>query len=111
MTLLHDRRESLRFLAASPLFAGVPASAIAEALAQTSNVAPTGSDVITSPADALSVLDFEAAARKVLPPAHWGYEAPNRSVVRSVLRTSRPSASAGAGFPSADGHGYSPWIC
>jgi (S)-2-hydroxy-acid oxidase len=30
-------------------------------------------DVIGSPAEALSVLDFESAARKVLPPAHWGY--------------------------------------
>lgn len=75
MSRLHDRREFLRFLAASPLLAGVPVSAIAGALGQTSSVAPANPDVITSPADALSVLDFEAAARKALPPAHWGYMA------------------------------------
>ena len=62
----HNRRDFLRFLAASPLLAGSPA--VLEALAQASL-----NDVIGSPADALSVLDFEAAARKVLPPAHWGY--------------------------------------
>jgi isopentenyl diphosphate isomerase/L-lactate dehydrogenase-like FMN-dependent dehydrogenase len=29
--------------------------------------------VISSPEQAINVLDFEAAARKALPPAHWGY--------------------------------------
>ena len=29
--------------------------------------------VLSNPKDALNVLDFEAAARKALPPAHWGY--------------------------------------
>jgi isopentenyl diphosphate isomerase/L-lactate dehydrogenase-like FMN-dependent dehydrogenase len=62
----HSRRDFLRFLAASPLLAGSPA--VLQALSQASL-----NDVIGSPADALSVLDFEAAARKVLPPAHWGY--------------------------------------
>jgi 4-hydroxymandelate oxidase len=55
------RRRFLRFLAASPLFA--------EAWAQ-----QTWS-VITSAKDAVDVMDFEQAARKVLPPAHWGYMA------------------------------------
>jgi 4-hydroxymandelate oxidase len=63
---MKSRREFLRFLAASPLLAGSPA--VLQALSQASL-----NDVIGSPADALSVLDFEAAARKVLPPAHWGY--------------------------------------
>ena len=63
---MKSRRDFLRFLAASPLLAGSPA--VLEALSQASL-----NDVIGSPADALSVLDFEAAARKVLPPAHWGY--------------------------------------
>jgi 4-hydroxymandelate oxidase len=63
---MKNRRDFLRFLAASPLLAGSPA--VLEALSQASL-----NDVIGSPADALSVLDFEAAARKVLPPAHWGY--------------------------------------
>ena len=31
------------------------------------------SDDLKSPADALNVLDFEAAARRTLPPAHFGY--------------------------------------
>src|SRR6185369_4587213 len=30
-------------------------------------------DVITSPDQAFNVMDFEPAARKALPPAHWGY--------------------------------------
>ena len=55
------RRRFLRFLAASPLFA--------EAWAQ-----QTWS-VITSAKDAVDVMDFEEAARRVLPPAHWGYMA------------------------------------
>ena len=29
--------------------------------------------VIKSARDAINVFDFEAAARKALPPAHWGY--------------------------------------
>jgi isopentenyl diphosphate isomerase/L-lactate dehydrogenase-like FMN-dependent dehydrogenase len=55
------RRRFLRFLAASPLFA--------EAWAQQTW------PVITSAQDAVDVMDFEEAARKVLPPAHWGYMA------------------------------------
>jgi isopentenyl diphosphate isomerase/L-lactate dehydrogenase-like FMN-dependent dehydrogenase len=31
--------------------------------------------VITDPSQAINVFDFEAAARKALPPAHWGYMA------------------------------------
>ncbi len=64
---MKSRRDFLRFLAASPVLAGCPA--VLQALSQAASL----NDVIGSPADALSVLDFEAAARKVLPPAHWGY--------------------------------------
>jgi len=67
---MKSRRDFLRFLAASPVLAGCPA--VLQALSQVSQAASLN-DVIGSPADALSVLDFEAAARKVLPPAHWGY--------------------------------------
>ncbi len=56
-----DRRRFLRFLAASPL------------LALPEYVQGQASGSLTSPADALSVMDFEEAARRVLPPAHWGY--------------------------------------
>ncbi len=52
------RREFLRFLAGSPLF-GAMASGQDQSLA--------------SAAEAINVMDFEAVARRLLPPAHWGY--------------------------------------
>ena len=57
-----DRRAFLRFIAASPLLAASPT--IAETLQQTG---------IEQVADALDVFDFQAAAQKIVPPAHWGY--------------------------------------
>ena len=69
---MSDRREFLKFLAGSPLLLAYPA--LLEAFTQ----APTGqaaAAVLASAADALDVFDFEAAARRVLPPAHWGYMA------------------------------------
>jgi 4-hydroxymandelate oxidase len=75
----------LRMLVASPLFAGshfLPSS-LTNLLA--ANVLPEGKalaslemlrqsdDVILSPDQAFDVMDFEPAARKVLPPAHFGY--------------------------------------
>jgi 4-hydroxymandelate oxidase len=59
-----NRRNFLKFLAASPLFASLPARAW-----QTHTL----DEILASPKDALDVMDFEAAARKALPPAHWGY--------------------------------------
>jgi isopentenyl diphosphate isomerase/L-lactate dehydrogenase-like FMN-dependent dehydrogenase len=38
-------------------------------------LAQNGDFIISNPAEALNVFEFEAAARKVLPPAHWGYMA------------------------------------
>jgi 4-hydroxymandelate oxidase len=61
-----NRRAFLKFLAASPLLASLPARAW-----QTRNL----DEILTTPKDALDVMDFEAAARKALPPAHWGYMA------------------------------------
>jgi 4-hydroxymandelate oxidase len=61
-----NRRAFLRFLAASPLLASLPARAWQ---------AHTLDEIPANPKDALDVMDFEAAARKVLPPAHWGYMA------------------------------------
>lgn len=49
------RRQFVRFLASSPLWAQAPS---------------TASETV---ADALSIKDFEPLARKALPPAHWGY--------------------------------------
>jgi isopentenyl diphosphate isomerase/L-lactate dehydrogenase-like FMN-dependent dehydrogenase len=57
------RRRFLRLLAASPL----AAPAAARALAQ------HGPERITSPEQALNVFDFEAAAERELPRAHFGY--------------------------------------
>ncbi|HLG15690.1 MAG TPA: alpha-hydroxy acid oxidase [Blastocatellia bacterium] len=62
-----NRRAFLKFLAGSPLLAGV--IPLKEALRQISD------GVISSPAEAINVLEFEAAARKALPPAHFGYMA------------------------------------
>src|SRR5947199_392242 len=56
---LSARREFLRFLAGSPI--------VGAALGQES-IHP-----IASAKDAINVMDFEALARKALPPAHWGY--------------------------------------
>src|ERR1700722_10194733 len=63
---LRNRRNFLKFLAASPLFAALPAGAW-----QTHTL----DELLSNPKDALDVMDFEAAARKVLPAAHWGYMA------------------------------------
>ncbi|HJZ68243.1 MAG TPA: alpha-hydroxy acid oxidase [Blastocatellia bacterium] len=64
---MSSRRAFLKFLAASPLAAAfLP---LRRELAQSSD------GVISSPAEALNVLEFEAAARKALPPAHFGYMA------------------------------------
>lgn len=79
------RRRFLRMLVASPLFAGshLFASSLTELLA--TNLIPEGKalaglemfqqsdDVISSPDQAFDVMDFEPAARKALPPAHFGY--------------------------------------
>jgi 4-hydroxymandelate oxidase len=56
-----QRRNLLRWLAASPLLAGAGMNAFAEEPA------------LASAAEALDVFDFEAAARRIVPPAHWGY--------------------------------------
>jgi 4-hydroxymandelate oxidase len=55
-----DRRTLLKFLAASPLFAALP---------------QLPALTLSSPEQAITLMDFEEAARRVLPPAHWGYMA------------------------------------
>jgi 4-hydroxymandelate oxidase len=72
---LTSRRRLLQFLAASPLLGG------AQALAQELQRLPdpmvwgprTLDRLIGAPREALDVFDFEAVARKNLPPAHFGY--------------------------------------
>jgi isopentenyl diphosphate isomerase/L-lactate dehydrogenase-like FMN-dependent dehydrogenase len=58
-----NRRALLRFLATSPLLAGFPPLTGAQAQER----------ALASAAEALDVFDLEAAARRVVPPAHWGY--------------------------------------
>src|SRR3954468_2139748 len=58
----NNRRQFLRFLAASPLLS----QAIPSAWGQDNSL-------LTDPKDAINLMDFEPAARKVVPPAHWGY--------------------------------------
>ncbi len=61
---MSSRRAFLKFLAGSPLLAGMPIAI--QAMAQGD---------IDKAVDALDVFDFEVLAKKVLPPAHWGYMA------------------------------------
>lgn len=79
------RRKFLKMLGASPLLAG--SSVFAVSLANLLHAAPIeekhflgwlenfqqSEAAISSPGQAFDVMDFEAAARKVIPPAHWGY--------------------------------------
>jgi isopentenyl diphosphate isomerase/L-lactate dehydrogenase-like FMN-dependent dehydrogenase len=63
------RRDFLRYLAASPLLAGLGSLGALDALAD------GGEPLAESAAKALDVFELEAIAKKNLPPAHWGYMA------------------------------------
>lgn len=79
------RRRFLGFLAASPLLVsgGLIHGPLAKLLALNAGEekgahevlegVAQGENLITSPDQAFDVMDFEAVARKVLPPAHFGY--------------------------------------
>jgi 4-hydroxymandelate oxidase len=73
------RREFLKFLAASPYVAalgGVAAFLEQRGLAQSAPLSSTPiSAVITKPADALDVFDFEEVAHRNVIQAHWAYMA------------------------------------
>jgi len=60
-----NRRQLLHFLLTSPVLAGLGVPLAASG--------PDVDDVITTARQALNVMDFEAAARRALPPAHFGY--------------------------------------
>jgi 4-hydroxymandelate oxidase len=82
---MEARRRFLRMLVASPLFAGshffgrsVTNWLVSDATAESNALAvldmlQQNEEVIASPDQALDVMDFEVAARKALPPAHFGY--------------------------------------
>ncbi len=67
----YARRTLLKLLGSSPLLAAFGPAAFLDARAQTEH-AP-GAALPGSAADALDVFDLEAAAQRVVPPAHWGY--------------------------------------
>src|ERR1041384_1619053 len=59
---MSNRRAFLKFLSLRPLLAAIPS--LGAALQQSG---------LEQAADALDVFDFQAAAQKVVPPAHGGY--------------------------------------
>ncbi len=69
------RRRFLRLLAASPLLSlsGLPWLESEAEVRRTLDSFAQGEELITSPEQALNVLEFEAVARQKLPPAHFGY--------------------------------------
>src|SRR5690242_10284547 len=83
--LLRTRRRFFKILGASPLIAGsgVLSGGFADLFHAASNEEKPflgwlenlqqSDDVISSPDQALDVMDFEPAARKAIPPAHFGY--------------------------------------
>jgi 4-hydroxymandelate oxidase len=80
MRLSESRREFLRFLAGSPLVAlpGFVPGILADLKASewrrsSSDVGQDEAFVLKSADQALDVMEFEAAAKKALPPAHFGY--------------------------------------
>jgi len=64
----HSRRSFLAFLAGSPYV-----SALGGLHAYAQPAAPEVAQVLTNPKEALSVLDFEAAAQQRVSPVHWAY--------------------------------------
>ncbi len=77
-----NRRAFLKFLAGSPLLGAVSGGApgLMQALAQS-----PADYIVSSPSEALNVFEIEAAAKKALPPAHWGYMASGVDNDESVL--------------------------
>jgi len=67
---MNTRRAFLRFLAASPLYAGL--GYFGRSYAQTPG-SPVDEGLIARADDALDVFDFESVAHRNIPPAHWGY--------------------------------------
>jgi isopentenyl diphosphate isomerase/L-lactate dehydrogenase-like FMN-dependent dehydrogenase len=67
---IETRRRFLRYLAMSPALAF---PALARQVGFAGSAGEKVGDLITSPDQALDIMDFEAVAHKTLPPAHWGY--------------------------------------
>src|SRR5262249_24410544 len=69
----------LRFLAGRPLAAAIIRGTHPESWGASLELFQQPEDfVISNPTQAINVFDFEAAARKALPPAHWGRKSSHR---------------------------------
>jgi 4-hydroxymandelate oxidase len=69
------RREFLKFLAASPYVAALGGVAAFVGQNSFAQAVPEGSNILTDPAEALTVFDFEETARRKVMPGHWSYMA------------------------------------
>ena len=70
----NSRRNFLKFIAGSPLFAYGSAPSLLAAAQPNVWSAEAAADLpMTTPAQALNVFDLEAIARRTLPPAHFAY--------------------------------------
>jgi isopentenyl diphosphate isomerase/L-lactate dehydrogenase-like FMN-dependent dehydrogenase len=67
--VMRNRRTLLRFLAASPLLS----ASLPWGRGFAAEAGPGTVDREATAADALDVFDLEAAAKRIVPPAHWGY--------------------------------------
>ena len=67
---MNTRRAFIRFLAASPLYAGF--GYLGRSFAETPAL-HLDEAMIAGAGDALDVFDFEPVAHRNIPPAHWGY--------------------------------------
>lgn len=72
---LEARRQFLKFLAASPYVAALGGVAAFLDHAVSAQEAQEAASVITDPAQALNVFDFEEAAHHKVRPGHWAYMA------------------------------------
>jgi 4-hydroxymandelate oxidase len=77
--VIYERRRFLKFLSASPLFAGLNSKALAQGMPPWTDPmawAPRELDkLISDPKQALDVFDLEPVMKKNVPPAHFGYMA------------------------------------
>ena len=63
-----NRRLFMRYLAGSPLLAGLAATSIPETLANQDTIPAELDNLIDSPEKAINIFDFETIAREKLPP-------------------------------------------
>ena len=69
------RREFLKFLAASPYVAALGGVAAFLERGISAQNAQQAADILSRPADALNVFDFEETAHRKVQPGHWAYMA------------------------------------